>query len=174
MVIGVLGALLVLGLGDYLLRFQDRGVRIIADARLVGVVGWVSHTLSLACDCRCVERRRLARRVERRFPELADRLSSAMRLSRPAGGRTDRGVGGAATSRSSLKPPPRSRPRWSAAVDARPAVAHCTIALAVVLVATVIGLLRSADGWVGFERLAMPWRDVAWPREHSLGVQTAR
>src|SRR5688572_6155340 len=76
--IGVLGSVLVLGLADYLIRFQDRGVRIIATLTLLGVVAWTIYRYLWPALSLRMSDVAIARRVERRFPELADRLSSAM------------------------------------------------------------------------------------------------
>ena len=79
----LLGTMAALGLIDYLLRFQDRGLRIIAS-----LLSWACSagpfivTSSWRCWCALGDAD-LALRVERRFPDLDDRLLSAVEFLQP-------------------------------------------------------------------------------------------
>jgi type III secretory pathway component EscS len=72
----------VLGLCDYLIHIQDRGLRIICSLTVVGVFVWalVRYVGSaLAGRFRELD---IAQRIERRFPQLNDRLASTVQFLR--------------------------------------------------------------------------------------------
>ena len=90
----VLGTVAALGLIDYLLRLQDRGLRIIASLVVLGVLG-VDCAIATSIGRSGVRLRDvdLALRVQRRFPDLDDRLVSAVEFLAPAGRRSDGRLG---------------------------------------------------------------------------------
>ena len=70
--------MLCLGLIDYLVRFQDVGVRLICFALVWLVVAWGGFRYLLAAwRYRCSDLQ-AAQRIERRFPDLGDLLSNAI------------------------------------------------------------------------------------------------
>ena len=81
--------LVALGLGliDYLVRFQDVGVRLICFALVWLVVAWGGFRyLCSAWRYRCSDLQ-AAQRIERRFPALGDLLSSAVAFCTQVGQR---------------------------------------------------------------------------------------
>ena len=69
---------MLLGLADYAIRFQDRGVRILCSLGLLAAFGWTCyHRLLQPLSSRWNDLN-VAARLERRFPQLSDRLQSAM------------------------------------------------------------------------------------------------
>ena len=73
-----LAAALAMGLLDYLLHFQDRGIRVIASLSVWGVVLWAGYRFLLVPQTARLSNAELARRVQRRFPQLNDGLASAV------------------------------------------------------------------------------------------------
>src|SRR5207249_3527735 len=84
-VASVVTVMLLVGLADYWIHFQDRGIRIISTLAVLLVLLWSLWRYlygSLAMRLRDID---VARRVERRFPALQDRLSSTVEfLKTPA------------------------------------------------------------------------------------------
>ena len=75
-------AVAALGLADYLIRFEDRGIRMICSFMVLNVIGWVSvRYLWPAVRARYSDVE-LALRIERRFPQLNDRLASTIQFLR--------------------------------------------------------------------------------------------
>ncbi|MEX2140321.1 MAG: hypothetical protein WD894_13745 [Pirellulales bacterium] len=171
LMIGVLGCVLLLGFTDYLIRFEDRGVRILSTLALVGVTAWVFYRYLWPVLSLRLSDVAIARRVERRFPELADRLSSAIDfLDQPE----DEPTAGSAELRRAVVVQTTADVetlRWSAALDSRPAVRTCAIAIALSLVAILLVALRPRAALVALQRLAMPWSDTAWPRTYHLAFK---
>src|SRR5439155_1974736 len=71
-------AALVLGLIDYLVRFNDPGLRIMATAALAAAVAWAAYRFWYLPKQQCLAPLVVARRVEARFPQLHDSLASAV------------------------------------------------------------------------------------------------
>ena len=65
----VLGVMAALGLVDYLFRFQDRGLRVIASIAAVAAFGWAFYRCILRILLIRVGDVELALRVQRRFPQ---------------------------------------------------------------------------------------------------------
>src|SRR5271167_4891205 len=72
---GLVAALLVFGLADYLIHFQDRGIRLMCSLMVLNMGIWaVARYLwpALRTELRDVD---LALRVEKRFPHLDERFA---------------------------------------------------------------------------------------------------
>lgn len=74
----VLATALALGLSDYLIRYSDRGLRIMATAALVATVVWACYRWWFVPNRRRLVPLTVAQRVEARFPQLGDALASAV------------------------------------------------------------------------------------------------
>ena len=73
-----LAALLVLGAIDFLIRFQDRGLRVMATAGALAAVGWAAwRYLRPAWHWRCSPVR-VALRIEQRLPQLRGLLANSI------------------------------------------------------------------------------------------------
>ena len=102
---GVLGAVFLAGLADYCLRLDDTGVRLLSSAAVLAVCGWCLWRFVVPVFVRRLSELEVAQRIEQRFPQLCDRLSSAVAFlgqsEAAAGGRLSRTCG-----------EPSSRPPW--------------------------------------------------------------
>src|SRR4030042_3511095 len=77
-VAAVVGTMTVVGLADYVIRFEDRGLRVICSLLVLGALGWTGYRyLYLGMSVR-LRHAYLAGRVQRRFPGLEDRLVSSV------------------------------------------------------------------------------------------------
>ena len=74
----VLLAAFAVGLADYLLRFRDQGVRIILSGSILALLAWSFVRFVVPALVRRYSNLQAARYIERRFPELRDRLSSSI------------------------------------------------------------------------------------------------
>ena len=77
-VVAVLGAALVFGLADYLIRFQDPGIRLIGTLLAVALLVWSSYRYLVVPSLKPFPDIDIAQRIERRFPQLADQFSSSV------------------------------------------------------------------------------------------------
>ena len=123
----VLGTMAVLGLIDYLLRLQDRGLRIIASLVLLGVLGWTLYRYLWTALFVRLRNADLALRVQLRFPALDDRLASAIEFLRLA---DDDPAAGSVALRRAVVARPRQRANGSISPTCsirvrRPALASC-------------------------------------------------
>ena len=74
----LLAAALALGLADYLVRFRDPGLRIMATAALVAVAVWAAYRWWYRPGRKRLGPLAVARKVESHFPQLNDSLASAI------------------------------------------------------------------------------------------------
>ena len=81
-VVAWLGAVFAIGAADYWLRFEDRGLRLFASLAALSVAGWSLWRLARSVAAARLGDGELARRVERRFPALRDRLLARSSFSR--------------------------------------------------------------------------------------------
>src|SRR5579859_4994027 len=92
-VCSVLATLLALGLADYLLHFEDRGIRVMCSLAVLAMAGWSVWRFGATPFRHRLGAVQIAQRVERRFPQLGEQLSSSIEfLHRP---RTDMAAGSA-------------------------------------------------------------------------------
>lgn len=167
-VASLVGLLLLAGLLDYGLRIADRGSRVLLSLALVAGV------LALLWQLRRQWRRRrwtdftAAQRVQQAFPQLGDRLASALEFLRQ-----------------DEDDPAAGSPRMRRAVVADTTSAIETLTLEQVVVsntrnraifaAVAAGLLTLGVGLAApqavqtaLTRVAMPWSNVEWPRRNDL------
>jgi hypothetical protein len=114
-----------------------------------------------------------ARHIERRFPELGERLSIAVAFSNaepcdpPAGSRELRQAAIAEAQRAA------EGLDFRAALDVRPLGQALALAGAATALAALFVVLNPAAFALAARRLALPWRDLSWPRRHELAFVTA-
>ena len=169
----VIGASLLLGMADYLLRPADRGLRFVALGVIIAAVVWcVARFLRPAWRYRpaAID---MARKLERRFPQLGQRLSSAA----------------AFLSRNDSEISPGS-PQLQRILIAETSATMETLPVAEVfdlspvkksllgfaLVALVGGVLIGLDpvsASVAARRLLVPWSETPWPRRNYLELVDA-
>jgi hypothetical protein len=166
-----LAAMLVLGLADYLIHIQDRGIRVIfwlAALVVLGYSGWWCLVRPLTARLGDVE---LAGRLQRRFASLDDRLLSAVQFLRAPEGDPAAGspalrqavIAEAATQSEDLD--------FDAVLNRRPLQWAVAAVAAVGLAAAMLGSLDPAGSWIAAARLLDPFSDLAWPQTTHLALR---
>lgn len=163
-----LAAALVVGLLDYLVRFEDPGIRLLASLGALGALGWTCYRrlcLPLGQRLRDVD---LARRLEQRFPAEGGNLASAVEFLAQA--EDDPTAGSVALRRAVIARATAQTEGldFRAVVTPAPALRAALAAAAVGLVAMILVVL---DPWAcrtALARLAHPLGDVAWPKRTHL------
>ena len=165
-----LAAVLALGLADYLLRFQDRGLRVIGSLAVAAAWGWASFAYvyrPLRVRLRDLD---LAVRLQRACPQLGDRLATAVEFLGQAESDPTAGspalrravIGRAALEAEDLD--------FKAILNPRPALRAPGSAVLILAAAVLLGL----DGplcRIALARMANPWGDLAWPRATHLELR---
>ncbi len=155
----------LLGMADYLVRYQDLGMRLIASTVLLTVV-----IVAYARYLRPAIKRRLtnlevARRIEDRFPRLNGRLSSAISfLQQPNSG------GSAELQHVVVDDAVRSIKDLDL-MDCLDAQAPRRAAAGTVLLLVIVGAVcypHRETVQLASQRMLMPWSQVSWPRWNSL------
>jgi hypothetical protein len=163
-----LAAALAMGLLDYLLHFQDRGIRVIASLSVWGVVLWVGYRYLLVPQTARLSNADLARRVQRRFPQLSDSLASAVEfLDQPE---DDPRAGSAALRGAVIRDvTAASEPLdFLETLRGRPARRAALAASAIGLVTLLLVLPNATAAWTAAVRLFNPLGNVAWPQRTHL------
>ena len=91
---GAVGAVFLAALADYCLRLDDTGVRLLSSFAVLAVCGWCLWRFVAPVFMRRLSELEVAQRIEQRFPQLCDRLSSAVAFlgqaeEQPAAGSPD-------------------------------------------------------------------------------------
>jgi hypothetical protein len=167
----VVATIVALGLLDYLIHFQDRGIRTIASLAVLGVAAAVLYRYvwtALVTQLNDVE---LALRVERRFPELKGRLASTIQF---LGTREDDPEAGSAALRRHVvaETVVQAEPLdFGEAVDARAIALPTLVAAAVCLLAGACYFVAPESSQLALARLANPFGDTAWPKVNHLAFK---
>jgi hypothetical protein len=167
----VVATVLVLGLADYLIRFQDRGIRTMALAVLVAVLVWTSHRYllrGLGVPLRDLD---LAWRVQRRFPALGDRLASSIEFLDQAD--DDPKAGSSALRRAVILQATAELESLDLdeVIHRRPAFQAAALAGVVGLAAVAVSVLAPTMSRVAVARLINPLGADSWPRLHYLAFR---
>ncbi len=171
LVAAALSAVLVLGLADYLIRFHDRGIRVICSMVVLVVVAWALHRYLLVSLTARLGDVRLAQRLQRRFPALGDGLASAVEfLKQPE---DDPTAGSAALRRAVIaQTTAQTEPlEFSDVIETGPTLRAAVTAVAVCLLAAIVVVLDPAATRIALARLANPFGSVAWPRKTHLELR---
>ena len=163
----VTASMLLLGLVDYLIRFQDHGIRLMCSLAVALVALGAFRRFWLFGWRRALGDLQIARRIECRFPSLTDRLASAVEFlkqpendphagsaafaGRDSGNQQRRRAVGRVAG---LRAEPRGRALWAGGL--------------VVLVAAGVAMFAPGSAWIALLRLARPFGDDAWPRFYSV------
>ena len=164
----VLLAVLLVGLADYLVRFQDPGIRLIASVAVAVVLGWTCYRylyLGLSVRFRDVD---LARRVQRRYPALGDELASAVEFLDQS--EDDATAGSVALrrtviARASAETDPLD---FRDALEPGPSRRAAVVAAALTLLAAAVVVLAPRTSGIALARLANPFGTTAWPQTTHL------
>jgi hypothetical protein len=166
--IAVLGAVLLVGLADYGLRLDDMGVRVLSSVAVVAVGGWCLWRFVVPVYVHRLSELEVAQRIEQRFPQWCDRLSSAVAFldqseHQPIAGSSDLRRAVVAAAAADLD-------RWNVAdcLDARRPQRIAIGAAALVAVAVGFAVADWPSAALALRRLAVPWNVEPWPRWNQL------
>jgi hypothetical protein len=169
---GVLATTLVLGLADYLFRFQDPGLRLMASLGVLAVLGWtVYRFLYRGLTVRLGEVE-LARRLQRHFPELRGSLASAVQFLRQSD--DDPAAGSPAMRRAVIHQTTFVAQR----LDFLNVLQLCPVRWAAMMAgawALAMGIAIGLDplgSRTALARLVNPLGDVPWPQVHHLSIRS--
>jgi hypothetical protein len=161
----------VLGIVDYLVRFHDRGLRVMVSAALAAAAVWAAYRWWWLPRQQRPGPLGVARRVEAKFPQLGDRLASALEFL--GQDEHDATAGSAALRRAVVADADLavSELPIDDIVDRRPQ-RRAAIATGLVLIGVAALLLVDTSAVVtGALRLATPWGNTEWPRQHHLAFR---
>ena len=169
----VAGTALLLGLADYLIRFQDHGIRLMGSLALVLTFAWTCYRFWLVALGRRLGDVEIAQRVERRFPSLTDRLASTIQfLKQPE---SDAQAGSAALRRAVILETTSQAERldFSQVFERRPTWRALSVTGLVGLVAIVTAILSPNCTQIALARLARPFGNDSWPKLYHVEFREA-
>ena len=163
-----LGAMVALSLLDYLVRFQDIGLRVICSLSVAWIMVWACYRflyLPLFVRLRNVE---LAQKLERRFPGLEDRLVSSVEFLRTSD--DDPTAGSAELRRAVIDQATSETERldFSELLDTRVPVRAAVTTAAVCLTAVILAALDPPALQIAVARIVNPFGQTAWPRRNHI------
>ncbi len=163
-----LGAMVALSLLDYLVRFQDVGLRVICSLSVAWIMVWACYRflyLPLFVRLRNVE---LAQKLERRFPGLEDRLVSSVEFLRTSD--DDPTAGSAELRRAVIDQATSDTERldFSELLDSRVPVRAAVATAAVCLTAVILMVLDPPASRIAVARIVNPFGQTAWPRRNHI------
>ncbi len=167
----VLGTMLVAGLADYLFRFDDPGLRLLASLGVLAVLGWAAYRFAYRGLGIRLEDVDLARGLERRFPQLGGSLASAVEF---LGQADDDPTAGSAILRREVvrQTAAAAEPLdFGAALRLRPMWWSAAAAGTCVAAACLLAGLDPSGSRTALARLVAPLGDVAWPQVHHLELR---
>lgn len=163
-----IGIALLFGLIDYLVRFNDRGLRIMATATFVAAIAWSAYRWWYLPRLRALSPLVVARRVESQFPELHDSLASAIEFLRQS--EDDETAGSAQLRRivvAEAHDKVESLPVGQI-VDRKPFHKSAAYLGAAALILAFCVLLSPRAVGTAMARLALPLGGPQWPRQNYL------
>ncbi|NLF72238.1 MAG: hypothetical protein GX575_24655 [Candidatus Anammoximicrobium sp.] len=167
-VIVVAGAVFLAAVTDYALRFDDAGVRWLSALAVLALGAWGLGRFLVPVLVRRLSELEVAQRIERRFPEMCDRLSSAVAFlnqpeEEPTAGSADLRRAVVAAAVTDLE-----RQDLADCLDARRPRRIALCAAAACAVVGLVGVWNGPSAALAVRRLAMPWRAEPWPRRNQL------
>lgn len=171
-VVAVFGGLLVAGLLDWLLHFDDSGTRLVVGLGLLAVSCWMVWRQLIAPLRLPLSSTFLATRVERQFPGVKNRIVSAVEFLEHG---VDANLGSRELQQAvigqALDDLQRIEP--SDVIETR-AVRNVSIAGAIIVaIAATIVFLRPLEAATSVQRLMFPFANVPWPRAVELKLVKA-
>jgi hypothetical protein len=167
---GVLVAMLVLGVADYVIRIEDRGLRVLATLAVLASAGWTFYRYLLAGLLTRWGDLHLARRLGREFPSLGDGLPSAVEFLGHA--EEDPTAGSLALRRAVIARTTAEAERldFRRAIHPGPVVRAAIWTAAVCLLALILVVIDPAASRIAVARLANPFGGTAWPQSTHLAI----
>ncbi|MCL4207514.1 MAG: hypothetical protein KJ000_33945 [Pirellulaceae bacterium] len=164
----VVSVVFLIGLLDYVVRFEDFGIRLIGSGLVFVAVIWsVRRWLWPGLGYRPSDLQ-IAQWIEQRFPELQNRLSSGLAF---VGQSEHDAIAGSADLRRAVVAQATGDIESldvDGCVDLRQPWRTALAAGAVCLLVAVFCVLDPASAGLAARRLAMPWQSAPWPRRHQL------
>lgn len=157
-----------LGLADWLVRYQDQGLRWMALLALTGAGGWAAWRFLWPAIVAGWNPVALAARVEQRLPLAGERLASAVRF---LGEREDDPLAGSPALRRAVIAQATAEianVNLGSTIDPRPTYRGAAAAVVVCSAALALFAVDPASASIAFVRLVAPWSDTAWPRANHL------
>lgn len=166
--IAAVGAVLLAGLVDYGLRLDDAGVRVFSSVVVAGVWGWCFWRFVIPLYVHQLSELEVAQRIEQRFPQWCDRLSSAVAFLNQA--EQQPLAGSADLRRAVVVAAAAELDGWNVAdcLDSRRPRRIAIAAAVVCLGALGVALADWPSAALALRRLAVPWNVVPWPRRNQL------
>jgi hypothetical protein len=166
----LLAAIVALGTIDYLLQLHDRGLRIIASLAALAVFGVMAYRLlasSLLSPIRDVD---LALSAERFFPNLHNRLASAVEFLQQS--EDDPTAGSPALRRAVIAQATAETQDadLSTVLDPRPTIRAAAVLAAACLLSGVIVALAPSVSSTALLRLLNPFGNATWPQATHLVI----
>ncbi|MEQ8785752.1 MAG: hypothetical protein RIC55_05615 [Pirellulaceae bacterium] len=161
-------AVFLCGLADYLFRWEDIGVRVIISACVLAAVGAAVYWFLWPVLRAKRGDLQVAQRIERRFPQLGDRLSSSLVFLRQP---VDEPTAGSPVLRKAVVAEASALTEnldLTGAVDLRWSRRALLTLSYLFRVLLLIGLLNPSASGLAISRMAAPWSEQAWPRRHDL------
>ncbi|MEX2185890.1 MAG: hypothetical protein WD875_03810, partial [Pirellulales bacterium] len=167
----VLAAACVLGFVDYSFRLRDRGLRVMLSAALAAVAAWAVYRWWIVPRRRRSVPLAVAQQVEVRFPELQDRLTSALEFLEQS--EDDATAGSPALRRAVVNQTELELAELpiEAIVDRRPLRRAFAWAAVVGAIAVGCAIFNSAAVGTAVVRLLAPWGGADWPRANHLAFR---
>jgi hypothetical protein len=166
-----IAALILLGLMDYLLRFQDRGARVFASLALLAAFAWACYRFFYLPGIVRFRDVDLAIILQRHFPVLEDRLLSAVEfLAR----QEDDPIAGSPALRRWVIQRATDESRgvdFNQAVSPRPVVRTVLFSMVVCAAAAALLILDPAASRTAVARLFNPLNNAAWPQKNHLAIR---
>ncbi len=169
-VVAVLTTVFLLSATDYLVRFQDRGLRVISTLVLLAVLAGACYRhLYQVLSVRLGDAA-LARRLGRCFPQLGDGLVSAVEF---LGQQDDDPTLGSVALRRAVVTRTTAKTEnvdFGRALRRGPTVRAATVALGAGLAALVLLVTAPSASRIALARLTNPFNNVAWPQSTHLAI----
>jgi len=170
----LLAGALSVGLLDYLIRVDATIVRVLLSLAAVSIAGWGVWRFLLPPWRGRTSDVAVAQRLQDRFPELGDKLASAVEfLQQPEESPT---AGSALLRRAVIVDATVAAKTLdlSEVLDARPLKRALLAVCAVAALITCFALLSPHKTWIGLARLANPLGSTLWPRDNDLDFRHVR
>lgn len=157
---------------DYLIHFQDVGLRVLCALAVWGVLGYTAWRFLRPAIQAPLGDLAMASRIERRYPQLADQLVSTVEFLKQS--EEDPEAGSPLLRRTVVAQTTAALEQVDLqdAIDTRPARQVAWIAAAVSLVVFGLALADLTGTRTALARLAVPWNNVAWPQRHHLVIES--
>jgi hypothetical protein len=159
---------LVLGSIDYLVRFNDPGLRVMSTAALAAAVAWAAYRFWYLPKQQRLAPLVVARRVEARFPQLHDSLASAVEFLSQS--EHDETAGSAQLRRlviADVQNKIEALPLDDVIERGPLRKASVSIAIAILAVALCL-VIEPSSVRTALARLVAPLGSTQWPRQHHL------